>query len=417
MSFRRLFPIFSTVLAVSIAPLWARADEEPSDAVVDGRPVVALDTMAQRGGHLVADLEGGGIAQLTLHPLLQKATEDALAARHLPFGAAAVISIPDGKVLVLAGYSKVDPALDASQLALRPWAPAASVFKVVAASALLQEGKLQPVTRVCYHGGTSALLRENLVDLPRIDRTCANLAYGIGKSQNAIIAKLAARHLRPEQLEHIASAFGFGQSLGFDAEVEPSEVDIPRDPLEFARTAAGFWHSSLSVLHGALLAATIANRGEMPAARIIERALDAQGSALPLPKLPARRVLAPAVAAQVGDMMRLTTTMGTAKRSFRDRRGHRTLPIEVAGKTGTLFYRGRPQDPALPAAVLPEDGQIGYSWFVGFAPVDRPRIAFAVLLGNPVAAPLRAHTVARHIIDEYLASERAAKQDRLLAHR
>jgi penicillin-binding protein A len=165
-----------------------------------------------------------------------------------------------------------------------------------------------------------------------------------------------------------------------------------------------------------LLAATIANHGEMPPARIIERALDAQGAPVVLPRLPSRRVLAPAVAAQIGDMMRLTTSMGTAKRSFRDRRGHPTLPIEVAGKTGTLFHRGRPQDPALPSAAS-EDGQIGYSWFVGFAPADRPKMAFAVLLGTPIPQPLRAHTVARHIIAEYLANETAAKQGRLLAKR
>jgi cell division protein FtsI/penicillin-binding protein 2 len=378
--------------------------------------MVALETSVLRGIHYVADMDGGGLAQLTLHPALQKSVEEALASHRLPFGAAAVISIPDGKVIALAGYAKNDPGLDAAALALRPWAPAASVFKVVAASSLLQEGHLDPATRVCYHGGVSSILRDNLVDMPRIDRLCASLGYGIGKSQNAIIAKLAVRHLRPEQLEHTAAAFGFGQPVDFDAEVEASDVDIPREPLEFARAAAGFWHSSLSVLHGALLAATIANRGEMPPAHIIERALDAQGAPVALPRLPSRRVLDPAVAAQIGDMMRLTTSMGTAKRSFRDRRGHPTLPIDVAGKTGTLFHRGRPQDPALPSAA-PEDGPIGYSWFVGFAPTDRPRMAFAVLLGTPIPQPLRAHTVARHIIAEYVANETAAKQGRLLARR
>jgi penicillin-binding protein A len=409
--------VCSTVLAGLLAPTLP-AQAQDLESRPGSRPMVALETAVLRGSHYVADMDGGGLAQLTLAPALQKSVEDALASHRLPFGAAAVISIPDGRVLALAGYSKNDPDLDAAALALRPWAPAASVFKVVAAASLLQEGRLAPSTRVCYHGGISAISRDNLVDVPRIDRMCANLGYGIGKSQNAIIAKLATRHLRPEQLEHTASAFGFGQPVDFDAEVEPSEVDIPRDPLEFARAAAGFWHSSLSVLHGALLAATIANRGEMPSARIIERALDAQGSPVALPSLPARRVLDPAVATQVGEMMRLTTSMGTAKRSFRDRRGHPTLPIQVAGKTGTLFHRGHPQDPALPtAAVVAEDGHIGYSWFVGFAPADRPKIAFAVLLGTPVAQPLRAHAVARNIIAEYLASEAGTRQGRLLARR
>jgi peptidoglycan glycosyltransferase len=410
------FRFFSTVIAVSLSPspVQAQEDEWPEPS----RPMAVLDTTTLRDSHFVADLEGGGLAQLTLNPTLQRAVEETLGAYHLPFAAAAVVSIPDGRVLALAGSSEADPSLDAATLALRPWAPAASVFKVVAASALLQEAHVDPMTRVCYHGGVSTLRRDNLRDLPALDRRCGSLSYGIGKSQNAIIAKLAARHLRPEQLEHIATAFGFGQSLDFDAEMEPSEADIPSDPLEFARAAAGFWHSSLSVLHGALMAATIASRGEMPAARIIEKAVDPQGVAVDLPRRPSRRVLDPAVAEQVGRMMRLTTTMGTARRSFRDRKGHPYLPVAVAGKTGTLFYRGRPQDPALPsAAVSLEAGQLGYSWFVGFAPVDGPKIAFAVLLGKSTTRPLKAHHLARLLVAEYLASEGGARHGRLLAHR
>jgi cell division protein FtsI/penicillin-binding protein 2 len=409
-------------LGIWASPAAAQQEQDEdisSDYASPTRPLVALETAALRGSHFMADLEGGGMAQLTLHPALQKSVEDALASHHLPFAAAAVISIPDGRVLVLAGYSKADPSLDAATLALRPWAPAASVFKIVSASALLQAGHIDPETRVCYHAGVSSVLRDNLVDMPGIDHSCASLSYGIGKSQNAIIAKLATRNLHPEQLEHMAKAFGFGQDLGFDAPLEPSEVEIPREPLEFARAAAGFWHSSLSPLHGALLAATIANHGEMPAPRLIEKAVDARGATVALTKFPARRVLDRAVAEQVGRMMQLTTSMGTARHSFRDRRGRPTLPVEVAGKTGTLFYRGRPSDPTLPSAASTlEAGQLGYSWFIGFAPADHPKIAFAVLLGNPAAWPLKAHAVARHLVADYLATEGSAgKHSRLLAHR
>jgi len=416
------FSIFSTALSLG---LWSSPglaqDGVLSEAEGPTRPSVALETTVLRGAHFVADLEGGGLAQLTLHPALQKSVEEALASHHFPFAAAAVVSIPDGKVLVLAGYSRTDPTLDAATLALRPWAPAASVFKIVSAAAMLQEGHLNPETRVCYHGGISSILRDNLIDLPSADRSCASLGYGIGKSQNAIIAKLATHNLSPDQLERTAAAFGFGQDLSFDAPMEPSEVEIPREPLEFARAAAGFWHSSLSALHGALLAATIANHGEMPAARLIEKAVDAQGAPVRLPKTASHRVLDRAVAEQVGKMMQLTTTMGTARRSFRDHQGRPTLPVEVAGKTGTLFYRGRPSDPSLPnAAVLPEGSQLGYSWFVGFAPVDQPKIAFAVLLGNPLPWQVRAHTVARQLISDYLATEgtgAGGRHGRLIAHR
>jgi peptidoglycan glycosyltransferase len=365
---------------------------------------VDLQSITRHGSTFVADLEGGGAAELTLNAGLQDAVEEVLAHYDVPFGAAVAISIPDGRVLALAGRSAVDPSLGPAELALRPWAPAASVFKIVAASALVDEASLSGASRACYHGGVSAVLAENLVDLPRLDRRCATLAFALGKSQNAIIAKLAARHLQPAGLLRMANAFGFGEPIEFEAPVEPSEIDVPSEQLEFARTAAGFWHSSLSPLHGALMAAAVANAGEMPAPRLVERAADAEGRPLVLQRRPARRVLPPAVAREVGRMMELTTTMGTARVAFQDRTGHPYLPVDVAGKTGTLFYRGRPQDPALPAAVLPDGGFLGYSWFVGYAPARQPRIAFAVVIGNPRDWKIKATFVARRIVAEYLVS-------------
>jgi cell division protein FtsI/penicillin-binding protein 2 len=379
------------------------------------QPHVDLDTLARHGSGFLADLEDGGAAELTLDAGLQDAVEEVLSRYEVPFGAAVALSIPDGRVLALAGRSQTDPSLGPAELALRPWAPAASVFKIVAVSALVGEASLSASSKACYHGGVHAVLPENLLDLPRLDRRCATLAYGLGKSQNAIIAKLAARHLQPEGLRRMAAAFGFGEPIAFEAPVEPSEIEVPDEPLEFARTAAGFWHSSLSPLHGALMAAAVANGGEMPAPRLVERALDAGGRPLTLPRHPARRVLAPEVAREVGRMMELTTTMGTARAAFNDRHGRPYLPVEVAGKTGTLFYRGGPQDPPLPAAVLPDGGFLGYSWFVGYAPARHPRIAFAVVIGNPRVWKIKATFVARRIVAEYLAEH--ADRERTLAAR
>ena len=68
------------------------------------------------------------------------------------------------------------------------------MFKVVSAAALVEAG-VAGNTRTCYHGGVSSVLADNLIDLPALDRRCDTLAFGLGKSQNAIIAKLATRHL------------------------------------------------------------------------------------------------------------------------------------------------------------------------------------------------------------------------------
>jgi len=352
---------------------------------------VRLDSMVRKGDVFTARMEGGAEAELTLDPRLQDTAEEVFQTFQLPYAAAAVISIPDGRVLALAGRSAVSPELGAEELALHAWAPAASVFKVVSATALVSEGGLTGGSRTCYHGGVSSILPDNLVDIPRIDRSCASLAYGLGKSQNAIIAKLATRHLTPDQLERTAHAFGFGEGIPFDAPLEASHVEVPSgDRLEFARTAAGFWHSTLSPLHGALLAAAVANRGEMPSPRLIERAFGSEGQPVALPAGHGRTVMTPAVAHEVGQMMELTTRMGTAKTAFHDRKGHPLLAVSVAGKTGTL-------------SAQTDKGYLGYSWFVGYAPADHPKIAFAVVIGNHASWRIKATYVGRRLVEEYLA--------------
>ncbi len=411
-------------LAVTLAPGNSAIGNSAADHSVEVAtetpgpgPQVALDSVVRQGGRYIATLAGGGVAELTLNPSLQEAADDVFRTFDVALGAAVVVSIADGRVLAMAGHAAAAHGANVSDLALRAWAPAASVFKVVSAAALVSEGGLTGQSRACYHGGVSAVLRDNLIDIPSIDKRCDTLGFGIGKSQNAIVAKLASRHLNPESLDRVATAFGFGQPIKFEAPVETSALEIPEDPLEFARAAAGFWHSSLSPLHGALLAAAVANGGVMPAPRLVERAVDSDGRNVPLARRPATRVLDARTAAEVGHMMELTTRIGTARHTFRTRRGDRVLPVDVAGKTGTLAYRGQPGDPLLPANLVPEGAYLGYSWFVGFAPVDHPRVAFAVVIGNRANWRIKAPYVARRLITEYLAAGGDVRATRMLAAR
>ena len=388
------------------AAFWlATATATPAEA---HGPVIQLNTMTREGRTYVAATEDGGHVELTIDPHLQESAEEVLRAFQIPYGGAVVLSIPDGRVLAMVGRSAIDRRLGPSELALQAWAPAASVFKVVSAAALVSEGGVTAETRTCYHGGVSSILPDNLIDMPIIDRRCDTLAYGLGKSKNAILAKLANRHLTVAQLTRVGHAFGFGETIPFDVPLEPSHLDVPVDSLEFARTAAGFWHSTLSPMHGALLAAAIANHGEMPSPTLISRAYDANGRELPPAPLTAangpHRVVGMDAAREVGHMMELTTRIGTAKGAFRDKQGHRYLSVEVAGKTGTL-------------SAQTDKGYLGYSWFVGYAPADRPTIAFAVALGNQPQWRIKASYVAKRIVTEYLASRGDRGAARMLAAR
>ncbi len=202
------------------------------------------------------------------------------------------------------------------------------------------------------------------------------------------------------QLERTGHALGFEEPLAFDLPVEPSHLDVPEgDPLEFARTAAGFWHSTLSPLHGALLASAIADGGRMVTPYLVDRPREEHAAssdvgadaAATAPAPAARQALTPEAAAAVAEMMAGVTRMGTAHKAFYDRAGRPRLPFSAAGKTGTLYGKA-------------DRGFVGYSWFVGFAPVEHPTVAFAVALGNKPGHQLRASEVARELLAEYAAT-------------
>ena len=337
-------------------------------------------------GRQRARLPHGQRAVLTVDPALDGFVAKLLKQNEVPYGGVVAIEPDSGRVLAYVSHSSAEPngpdrALDAS-------APAASVFKIVTASALLKEG-FSPSRNTCYHGGSRLLTQGELVDNARLDTACASLTGALGFSINAVFGKLALRHLDAKKLERQASAFAFGEALPFDVPTERSAIDVPSERVEFARAAAGFWHSHLSPLHGAAIAASVANRGVMMRPMIVDHVLDAQGREVHRRSQKVhRRTVEPRIAAQLATMMRATVEQGTSRRTFHDRRGRSLLPgVEVAGKTGTLSQE-RPYR--------------GYTWWVGFAPVDEPKIALAVLIVNSPKWRIKASQVAAETLRHYL---------------
>lgn len=376
----------------------ARRTDAGASASAAANAVVLLDKLELRGDRYVAPMSDGRTAVLTLDPRLQAAAEKVLRQAKAPRGAV-VVTDRDGRVLALAGRRTEDPkggpdGISDPGLALEAWAPAASIFKVVSTAAMVEAGA-QAADRVCFHGGVRSVMESNLIDTKR-DRRCETLSYGLAFSQNAIIAKVAHQRLEPSRLAECATRFGFGQPLAlpFTAQSTFGTATIPGEKgVPFARTAAGFDGVTLSALGGAVLAGTIAAEGEAPSPVLVAAIIEG-GREIPVtsPGTAAAagaartRVLDRKVAAEVGAMMTQTCTAGSAARAFRGR--EKIGNITVAGKTGTLSVH--------------KPHYMQYSWFVGYAPADKPTLTISVLLGNAELWHMKAHTAARTVLAEGL---------------
>ncbi len=86
-------------------------------------------------------------------------------------------------------------------------------------------------------------------------------------------------------------------------------------------------------------------------------------------------------------MMVQTTLNGSAHKAFFDAKGRPFIPgVTVAGKTGTLSRHQENRH---------------YTWFVGFAPADKPQVAIASLAVNTPTWRIKGPDIAREVLQRY----------------
>lgn len=296
------------------------------------------------------------------------------------YGAFVALDPRSGEVLAIAEHSRNPrqvrhPATEARF-------PAASVFKMVTAAALLDSAGVRPQVQVCYHGGRSSLAMHHLKDSPSRDRTCRSLASAFAHSTNAVFGKLALRHLDAEGLFEFARRLGFNRHIEVGGRETRSRARKARDALDLGRMAAGFTNAWLSPLHGALLGAVVANGGVWPTGVRLD------GDEAP----DDGRALSPRTAARLRAMMELAATGGTGRKylaSIASRGGRGNAAV----KTGSLTSR--------------DDTGLFNTWMVGFYPAGAPEVAFAALISVPGGGPIKAGHLTRYALETYLRLKRA----------
>jgi peptidoglycan glycosyltransferase len=262
-----------------------------------------------------------------------------------------------------------------------------STMKVVTAAAALDSGKFTPDSVV---DGSSPIDISGtpLSNFSNSQYGPITLTTALTNSVNTVWAQVAEQ-LGHETMADYMERFGFGSDPPMDypdAQMRPSGVlDRSKQQLispassrvDIGRVGIGQERLAVTPLQMATVAATVANGGLRMEPHLTNRVVDEDGRTVEriAPK-EAERVMDEASARELTVMMSNVVREGTGV-------GAALEGIEVAGKTGT--------------AELNIAQRINQPWFIGFAPLDAPKVAIAVTVervqgpqsqGGAVAAPI-----------------------------
>ncbi|MFF8266100.1 penicillin-binding transpeptidase domain-containing protein [Streptomyces sp. NPDC016562] len=355
----------------------------------------------------------GGNAVTTVRSGMQTAAYVGLAGKR---GAVAAVEPATGKILALVSSPSYDPsvlsgtgekvkeawaALNADPArpmlnrALRETYPPGSTFKIVTAAAALDAGVVSDVDAPTRTPdpyplpGTSTLL-------PNAGTGCedASMADAVQWSCNTVMAKIGVQ-VGLRGMVEAARRFGFnGDGLRVPSWVSRSNFDTDMSQDQLALSSIGQFNTKATPLQMAMVAAAVANGGELKAPYLVERTTQDNGS--PVRRGSQRslgRAMSPVTALRLQELMVKVVENGTGRNA--------AIPgAVVGGKTGTAQH-------GVGNAGTP------YAWFIAWAKAEGeavPSVAVAVVVedaaadrgdisGNLAAAP-----IARAVMEAALAT-------------
>jgi cell division protein FtsI/penicillin-binding protein 2 len=325
---------------------------------------------------------------------LDQGLHDMLAAiykRYRPDYACFVAMDPDtGAVLTLTSYMRANE--DWGNLALRSVYPAASVFKMVTATAAMDSGLANPDTVVPFNGKSTTLYKKQVLQHKDNKWTrYPTLKEAFAKSMNPVFGRLGVFTIGGENLANYAVRFGFNRPLNSDLDIDQSIIRMTfDDQWSIAEASSGFTRDiNISPVHAASMAGSVINGGQVMEPFVVNTLMDGQGLVLyeNEPGVISRSMDA-GTTDQLRKLMQQTVKSGSARTSFSkyDRSGP-LKEIEVGGKTGSLTGmspRGR------------------HDWFVGYGVAgDGRKIAFASLIINKEKWYVRSSYIARKFLEHY----------------
>jgi cell division protein FtsI (penicillin-binding protein 3) len=345
---------------------------------------VTLLQDARRGMYLVGGeganrpIDGHDVV-LTIDSVVQFITERALATAvdkyHAAGGSAIVMNPADGSILAMASVPTFDPNH------FHDFAPSAwsnrnvqdtyepgSTFKIVTASAGLEEGTITPSqivdcgngeieiagTTIHEHGGN----RYGMITFEDVMVHSSNVgAVKVGLS------------LGPERFYRYIRRFGFGERTGIPLPGEAAGLVRRTEKWSKLSNASMSIGQEIGVtpLQIVRAVATVANGGVRVEPRIVDRVVDSNGRTIYRPQRPQPvRVISDKTAAVLNEILKAVVARGTGQPASLSEH-------IVAGKTGTAQKAGR-------GGYSPDKFVAS---FTGYVPADRPRLVILVVVDEP----------------------------------
>jgi cell division protein FtsI/penicillin-binding protein 2 len=208
--------------------------------------------------------------------------------------------------------------------------PAASLVKVITMAAALDSAP-DAIARPCRYVGNKYKLTPRRVDPPRRGHS-VSMRKALANSNNQCFAQLAVHTVGAPSLLRAIDRFGWLRVPG-PGHAQGVITDPGADAYALGRLGSGLGGVRITPLHAVSLAATLADGWRMEP-HWIDRIADAQGRELALPpRQPRERILSSELATELREILVETTSRGTARRAFRDRRGRPILQtVRVSGK-------------------------------------------------------------------------------------
>ncbi|GLX70512.1 penicillin-binding protein [Paenibacillus glycanilyticus] len=245
-----------------------------------------------------------------------------------------------------------------------------STFKIVTLAAAVQEGIFNP--NATYKSGRIDVPGNPVNDINNIGWGTITYLEGLKRSSNVAFVKLGWEQLGGVKLLDYINRFGFGVKTGIDLGGESKGVinvnlNIPSD---IARASFGQGQVQVTALQQVAAVAAVANGGTLLQPHIVKQIYDpnTQTTVKTEPKVIRDNVISKETSKKVGEYLEQVV-------SDPDATGHNAFieGYRVAGKTGTAekvvdgFYSKNKYVVS----------------FIGYAPVENPKIVLYILVDEP----------------------------------